>query len=115
MNFSIKYVVPVRLLISVESLSYYSLKNELQSHVVNEKHFVVMFVCVYTEDNMGFGWKKNVCHVQIALFSSYVNLFFFLRYFGSIKHLSRYELFSGEVFNLASPQTAQSLFLFVLL
>lgn len=60
MNFGIKYVVPVRLLISVESLSYYRLKNELQSHVVNEKHFVVMFVCVYTEENMGFWMKKKM-------------------------------------------------------
>lgn len=43
MNFSIKYDASVGLLVC----HIYRLMDELQSHIVNEKHFVVMFVSVY--------------------------------------------------------------------
>lgn len=61
-------------MVSVESLLYRGVKNYLQSHIVNEKHLVVMFASVYTEENVGF-WKKKKMMSVTTVEHYFVNLF----------------------------------------
>lgn len=82
MNFSIKYEASVGLLVCY----IYRLTDELQSHIVNEKHFVVMFVSVYiylySEENMGFWMRKCLSRANSVTFiicqSFFSSLLFFL-------------------------------------
>lgn len=82
MNLDVKFVTSSLfhrylsgVLVSVESLLSKRRKNYLQSHIVNEKHLVVMFVFVYTGENVSF-WKKKKIFMSVTAVEHYfVNLF----------------------------------------